>query len=295
MTEPTDEWTVGKLLTWTADYLRKQGSESARLDAELLLAQARDCQRIELYTAFHEVVPEEVRAIFRESVRQRAQGTPVAYLVGHREFYSLSFLVTPDVLIPRPETEFLVLAMLDLLKDQEGSSQPRRVADIGTGSGILAICAAKLLANCQVDAVDISPAALEVARQNAERHQVADRIRFHLGDLLAPLDPTTRFDLIVSNPPYVSRPEYDQLMQDVRQFEPQQALLAGETGTEVIARLIHDAPDFLPAAGWLVIEVSPMIADRVTEMLREDGRFERMEVRKDLAGHSRVILARRAA
>jgi release factor glutamine methyltransferase len=294
MTAPAEEWTVGKLLTWTADYLRKHGSESPRLDAELLLAHARNCQRIELYTAFHEVVPEDVRAAFRDSVRQRAQGTPVAYLVGHREFYSLSFRVTPDVLIPRPETEFLVMAMLDLLKDPGTSGGPPRVADLGTGSGILAVCAAKLVPDCRVDAVDISPAALEVARHNASQHGVAERIQFHLGDLFAPLERVPTFHAIVSNPPYISRAEYAELTRDVREFEPRQALLAGETGTEVIARLIQSAPDYLLAGGSLALEISPMIAERVRQLVIEDGRYRSPEIRKDLAGHARVVLARRA-
>jgi release factor glutamine methyltransferase len=292
MTAPPEEWTVGKLLTWTADYLRKQGAESPRLDAELLLAHSRGCRRIELYTAFHEVVPEEIRAKFREVVRQRAQGKPVAYLIGYREFYSMTFHVTPDVLIPRPETEFLVLAMLDLLQPSEAQSEPFQVADIGTGSGILAVCAAKLLPGSRVTAVDISPAALEVAKKNAAEHEVSDRIRFVPGDLLAPLDPARQFHLILSNPPYVSQAEFDELMPDVQQYEPRQALLGGPTGTEIIHRLIEAAPSYLRPGGWLVMEVSPMIAPRVANLLREDGHYERTEVRKDLAGHARVVLAR---
>src|SRR6266566_5105791 len=135
-----DEWTLGRLLAWTTDYLKGQGAESPRLDAEILLAAARGCQRIELYTSFDETADEATRQRFRELVRRRAEGTPVAYLVGHKEFYSLSFRVTPHVLIPRPETELLVVRLLDLAKQRGTASRPISIADVGTGSGIIAIC-----------------------------------------------------------------------------------------------------------------------------------------------------------
>src|SRR5262245_8633274 len=139
----SDPWTLGRLLLWTTDHLKQQGAESPRLDAELLLAYARGCQRIELYTAFNDVADDATRSTFRDLVRRRAAGEPVAYLVGKREFYSLSFRVTPDVLIPRPETELLVVRLLDLIR-QAAIAQPS-IADVGTGSGIIAICAAKHL------------------------------------------------------------------------------------------------------------------------------------------------------
>src|ERR1700722_13685155 len=176
----TDEvWTVGRLLAWTTDFLRERGAESPRLDAEVLLAHALGCPRSQLYTTFDEQPSEAARQKFREFVRERATGKPVAYLVGRREFYSLSFRVTPDVLIPRPETEFLLIKLLDLAKQRAAAtSAPLQIADIGTGSGILAVCAAKSLPASAVTAVDISPAALAVARENAQEHGVADRIEF---------------------------------------------------------------------------------------------------------------------
>src|ERR1700722_11428565 len=161
----TDEvWTVGRLLAWTTDFLRERGAESPRLDAEVLLSHALGCPRIQLYTTFDEQPSEAARQKFREFVRQRAKGMPVAYLVGRREFYSLAFRVTPDVLIPRPETEFLLIRLLDLAKQRATtSSEPARIADVGTGSGILAVCAARCLAGSAVMAIDISQAALAVA------------------------------------------------------------------------------------------------------------------------------------
>ena len=228
-------WTVGRLLQWTADYLKSHGSESSRLDAEVLLAKSLGCRRIELYTAFDNEPNEEVRAAFRELVRRRAEGAPVAYLVGHREFYSLDFRVTPDVLIPRPETELLVIALLDLAKTQAtvggtglaSGTHAMAIADVGTGSGIIAVCVAKHLPGCRVTAIDTSPAALEVAKSNAQKHGVAERIEFIKSDLFADIPPDKNFDFILSNPPYVAASELNALAPDVKIFEPHSSLVAG--------------------------------------------------------------------
>ncbi len=177
-------WTVGRLLKWTTDYLKSHGSDSPRLDAEVLLAKAMGCQRIQLYTAFEDEPGEKVRTEFREMVRRRAEGLPVAYLVGHREFYSLDFRVTPDVLIPRPETELLVIALLDLAKAHHQRAK-LTIADVGTGSGIIAVCAARHLPGCRVTAIDTSLAALEVAKSNAQKHGAAGQIEFVQSDLFA--------------------------------------------------------------------------------------------------------------
>jgi release factor glutamine methyltransferase len=291
MTE-TESWTVGRLLTWTTDYLKRQGSESPRLDAEVLLAAARGCQRIELYTAFNDPVSDEIRTSFRDLVKRRAGGEPVAYLVGYREFYSLTFEVTSDVLIPRPETEDLVLRVVDLCKARSGQEQIP-IADVGTGSGAIAVSVARHVAASRLTATDISPAAIQVAARNAARHQVAERIEFLRGDLLAPLPPDARFDLVVSNPPYVSRGEWESLRADIRDHEPYQALVGGETGAEVIARLIPQAAQHLNAGGWLVLEISPMIEAAVTQLLQADARFESVAIHKDSAHQPRIAQARR--
>ena len=196
----SESWTIGRLLTWTTDYLKQHGSDTPRLDAEVLLAAARGCQRIQLYTAFDEEADEKTRQTFREWVRRRAEGMPVAYLVGHREFYSLRFRVTPDVLIPRPETELLVVRLLDLVKSRPADSPAVTIADVGTGSGIIAICAARHLPDARVTAIDISPGALAVAQGNATDHGMADRIEWIESDLLAGVS-GRQFDFIVSNPP----------------------------------------------------------------------------------------------
>jgi release factor glutamine methyltransferase len=283
-------WSVGRLLQWTADYLKSHGSDSPRLDAEVLLAQALGCRRIELYTSFDRAPDEVVRNAFRELVRRRAEGEPVAYLVGKREFYSLSFQVSPDVLIPRPETELLVVALLDLAKCHSG--RPLAVCDVGTGSGILAVCAAKYL-DCRVTAVDVSPAALAVAKANAASHGVAERIAFIGSDLLETVPAAARFDFILSNPPYVSTAEFERLPPMVRDFEPRTALVAGPQGTEVIARLIPQAASRLASGGHLLIETSPMVHESVRALLCAEPRLELGPTIKDLARLPRVVPARK--
>ena len=302
MTAPEEPWTIGRLLQWTVEYLGKHGADNPRLDAEVLLATARGCKRIDLYTSFAEPASNEIRTAFRELVKRRASGTPVAYLVGHREFYSLDFEVNSDVLIPRPETELLVVTLLDRVKPRTGSGSespaasppapvPLYIADVGTGSGILAVCAAKYIPTAQVTAIDISPAALAVARRNAERHGVSDRIAFIESNLFAATPAEVTFDYIVSNPPYISTAEMGQLARDVREYEPHLALHAGEKGTEVVATLLEKSAERLKAGGVLLIEISPMIATSVEQLVRDQEDFELGLTIKDLAGHARVIQA----
>lgn len=290
-----EPWTIGRLLTWTTDYLKRQRSDSPRLDAELLLAEACGCQRIELYTRFGDAVSEDIRTRFREMVKRRAEGTPVAYLLGRREFYSLSFAVTPNVLIPRPETEFAVIAVLDRLKQRPAAAPPPRIVDVGTGSGAIAVTVAKHAPSARVTAIDISPPALQVARSNAEAHGVTERVEFIESDLLSALPADARFDIVVSNPPYVSRAELEKLSPEVRNHEPHLALIAGESGTEVIVRLIPQSAERLLPGGWLIMEISPMIEGGVRELLTADGRWEAIQVKKDLAQLPRIVEARRTA
>ncbi len=303
MTTPDEPWTIGRLLVWTIDYLKKHGAENPRLDAEVLLAKSRSCKRIDLYAAYGEEASEALRTTFRDLVSRRAKGTPVAYLVGHKEFYSLDFEVTPDVLIPRPETESLVVALLDHAKEKGDKSNilpreengliPFLIADVGTGSGILAVCAAKYLTQARVTAIDVSPAALRVARRNAERHNVADRIAFLESNLFATVPADARFDFIVSNPPYVSTAEMAELPPDVRDYEPHVALEAGAQGTAVIEPLIAQSAERLKPGGMLLIEISPMIAAAVEQLVRDSNTYELGATIRDPAGHPRVIQATR--
>jgi len=284
----TEAWTVGRLLAWTQDYLASRGAESPRLDAELLLAEALACQRIELYTRFDDVPDDAPLARFRELVRRRAEHVPVAYLVGRREFYSLSFRVTPDVLIPRPETELLVVALLDLARARP-ADEPVAICEVGTGSGAIAVAAAKHLPRTVVTAVDLSPAALAVARENARRHGVGDRIELFESDLLAALSAEAQFDFLLSNPPYVSESEWAELVPEVRDHEPRGALVAGPRGTEVIERLVAEAAGHLKPGGHLLLEISPMIHRAVCDLLEADRNFGPAETIKDLARLPRVV------
>lgn len=284
-------WTIGRLLRWTTEFLQQRGSETPRLDAEVLLAHAHGWERIQLYTHYEDVPGEEVRSRFREMIRRRAEGVPVAYLVGEREFFSLKFRVTPDVLIPRPETEFVLVTLLE--RARQSGQGGWRICDVGTGSGVLAICAAKHLPDSQILAIDKSPQALAVAKENAIRHHVADRIEWLESDLLEAVPSEMTFDFIISNPPYVSEAEFANLPTTVRNYEPYQALVAGPRGTEVIERLIPQAAEKLVTGGYLIFEISPMICQRVCELVEADGRFRLGPVVRDLARLPRVIQAQR--
>jgi release factor glutamine methyltransferase len=285
-------WTIGRLLTWTTDFLRDKGADSPQLDAQVLLAHAKGCTRIQLYTIFDEVAPDALREKFRALVKERAAGKPVAYLVGQREFFSLPFEVTPDVLIPRPETETLVVRALDLAKERFKSGA-LHIADVGTGSGILAVTLAKRLPQARVTAIDLSPKALAVANRNAEKHGVADRITWIEGDVLAGVPASATFDLIISNPPYVLTSEMATLPADVRNFEPALALDGGEQGTTVIERLLPQAAERLKPGGWLLIEIGPTTAARTESLIDATPGLERQPTLKDLARLPRVVQAKR--
>ena len=221
-----DAWTIRRLLGWTADFLRKKGNESPRLEAEILLAHALGCPRIELYTRSDEEPPEPTRTAFKALLKRRLDGEPVAHLVGKREFYALPFKVTPDVLVPRPETELLVMKCLEHVKP---AADPR-VLDVGTGSGCVAVAVAKNHKTARVTAADASPAALAVARENAAANGVAERVRFLEGDLFAAVPAGETFDAVASNPPYIATAEIATLQPEVRDREPRPPWTAGRTG-----------------------------------------------------------------
>jgi release factor glutamine methyltransferase len=286
-----DVWTVRRVLEWTTQHLKKHGSETPRLDAEILLAQARDCPRIALYTQFDEPLSEPVRARMRELVQRRAQAEPVAYLVGHREFFSLDFDVTRDVLIPRPDTETLVMAVLDAAK----SITEPKILDLCTGSGCVAISVAKNCPGARVTATDLSAAAIEVARKNAVKHHVDDRVTLMTGDLFAAIDANDRFDIISANPPYVTTRELETLARDIRKYEPRAALDGGADGLDVVRRIIREAPQHLVPGGSIFLEISPEQGAAVETLFTEAGPYADVSVLKDLSGRIRVAAARRAA
>ena len=283
-----------RLLEWTTDFFRKKGSESPRLDAEILLAHARGCQRIELYTSFDQVPEEEQRVAFRELVRRRGEGAPVAQLVGYREFYSISIRVDENVLVPRPETEHLVIEAIDQIKGRMSDRPNPTVLDIGTGSGAIAVAIAKSLPKTQVTAIDISLTALDIAKWNVENLKLSDRVTLLQSDLYDGLEPDQTFDVICSNPPYISQSEYDELPTTVREFEPRGALLSGPDGTEIIARLLNDSVERLNDGGQLIIELSPMIASACKTLAEQNGGYKEIHLIKDLAGHERILSMQKA-
>ncbi len=290
----SDTWTIRRLLDWTTDYLKSNGSDTARLDAEVLLANVRKCQRIMLYTAFDEVATDEARAAFRDLVRRRAEGEPVAYLVGYREFFSLDFKVDDSVLVPRPETEYIVTTLIDLAKERDSQLPAPRILDIGTGSGILAVCAAKHIESATLVATDICPLALDIAKANAERHGVADRIEFVESDVFSNLAADHAFDFIISNPPYIAIGD-SAVEANVTKHEPNIALFAGEDGLDVIRRIVTDAAPRLNAAGYLIMEIGETQSEIVTDLIRVTGDFGDANLVKDQAGLPRIVVAQRTS
>lgn len=280
-------WTVLELLRWTTDYFKRHGIETARLDAEVLLAHALESDRLRLYVDYEKPVLPEERDRFRALVQKRASDRmPVSLLLGEREFWSLPFKVSPDVLTPRPETETLVEAALSKVGDSE---QSVRILDIGTGSGAIALSLASELPHADITATDLSELALQIAGQNADQLHTRERIRLLAGDLFEPVA-SERFDLVVSNPPYVARDDAASLPPELA-HEPEMALFAGADGLDVIRRLVASAGDHLSPGGWLLIELSPEQVETVERELAQAG-FVEVERRFDLASRPRVVLAR---
>jgi len=279
-------WTILELLRWTTQHFAAKGIESPRLDAELLLASALGVERLRLYLDFEKPVLGEERARFRALVRRRGEErVPVAYLTGRREFWSLPLAVTPDVLIPRPETETLVEAVLARTGQREAG---RAALDLGTGSGAIALALASEWPAAQVVATDLSDAALAVARKNAESLGLAGRIDFAAGDGFAPVA-GQRFHAIVSNPPYVAEADAASLAPELR-HEPAQALFAPGDGTAQLRRIAAGAPGHLLPGGLLALELAPAQAADVTQCLGAAG-FDAIAEHRDLAGRVRAVSA----
>lgn len=282
-------WTIGRLLDWTTTFLTQKGFESARLDTQVLLSHCLGCEKIQLYTRFEEEASDNVRQRFRELVKRRVEGCPVAYLVGQKEFFSLVFEVGSAVLIPRPDTEDLVMECLRLAKPM---IEPT-ILDLGTGSGNIAITLAKQHKTARVTAVDLSPDALTVAQRNAAKHGVAERVRFLHGDLFTPVAAEDRFDFVVSNPPYIQSGEIPHLERNVRDYEPHLALDGGADGFAVFDRIVRESAGYLKPRGYLIMEIGAPQESGARSRIEAEGGFELGATLKDGSGHPRVLRARR--
>jgi len=291
VTQPQAEktWTILELLRWTTDHFAKQGIETARLDAECLLAHALGVDRLRLYVEFDKPLGPAERSGFRELVRRRSElRVPVSQLVGRREFWSLSLAVTKDVLTPRPETETLIEVALELAPERDAELQ---ILDVGTGSGAVALALASERPKARVTATDISPAALAVARGNAERLELAGRVRFVAGSLFEPVA-AERFDLVVSNPPYLSDAPGAAYAPELA-HEPREALFAQEQGLALLRALAQGVRERLLPGGAAAFEVSPEQGDRVAGWCREAGLLD-VAQRRDLGRRVRVVCGRRS-
>ena len=280
----TECWTVLKILQWTADYFRGKEIESARLDAELLLSATLKMDRVSLYVNFERPLNADELSSYREKVQRRASREPIQYILAETEFWSLPFNVNPAVLIPRADTEVLVE---EALKRMDGCCG---VLDIGTGSGAIAIALAHEMPEIYVTAIDCSEKALEVARGNARRNGVEDRVAFLAGDLKSL--PPGPYDVIVSNPPYIPSRDWEQLMPEVRDHEPRLALDGGDDGLEAYRRIAVQAVQILSPDGWLLVEVGIDQATVVSALFRAAGLTEVLQ-RDDYAGIPRVVMGRK--
>jgi release factor glutamine methyltransferase len=273
--------TIVEVLKLSAEYLQKHSSDSPRLDAELLLAHALGVRRLDLYLRFDHPLVEPQLSAYRGLVARRGKGEPVAYLVGHREFMGLDFEVTPDVLVPNPDTEVLVQRAVAIAREQE---RPLRVADVGTGSGCIAIAIARYAPNTEVWASDVSQTALDVAARNVGRHALTERVHLQHGDLMDGL--TGEFDLICANLPYV--PADARLPAEVT-AQPAGALYAEEGGAALVRRLLAETPGRLRPGGRVLAEIDPSIASAVSEIAA--ARFGKQQVHRDASGRERVLEA----
>ena len=290
MSEPV--WTIRALLAWTTDFLAKKGTppSTARLESQLLLAHVLRCSKVDLLVRFEEVPADPQRAAFRELIKRRVDGLPVAYLVGSREFYLLEFEVSPAVLVPRPETETLVAEALKLLKPLAAPM----VLDLCTGSGCIGISVAHQKTDARVTLADVSPDALDVARKNAKKHGLDSRLQFRQGDLFAALPGGSLFDAILCNPPYIAPGELATLAPDVREHEPRLALDGGPDGLAFYRRLATDAGKHLNPGGALLLEIGATQDDAVRVIFAERPEFEVKKTLKDHAGLPRVVSLRKA-
>jgi release factor glutamine methyltransferase len=285
--------TLAEAINNAANLLSTAGITNARLDAEVLLSHIIMKDRVWLITHRDDELDDKHQRDFADVIHRRTRREPLQHIIGNQEFWGLEFIVSPDVLIPRPETEFIIEAALAIVQDR---NTPVRIIDLCTGSGCIAVSLAKELTAARIIATDASEKALALARENTRRHGVSEHIRFLLGDLFEPLkelDIRGQIDIIVSNPPYVQAGDLSTLQPEVRDYEPEMALIAGPKGTEMAKRIIQLAPEYLKKNGALIMEMGLGQAEALTRMVEATGAYGNRELLKDLAGIERVIVVRK--
>lgn len=286
-------WTIRSLISWTTQYFSDKGCQSPRLDAEILLAHTLKCQRIDLYLNPDKPVQATERELFREYVKRRAAREPVAYIIGSKEFWSLEFLVDENVLIPRPETEELLGVVIERLSDIPNPL----ILDLGTGSGCISVVLARELSSAMIIAVDTSPKAINIARRNAENHSVSDRITFvhsHWFDAMSGTITENSLTAIVSNPPYISRDQYETLQPEIVSYEPEIALVGGDDGLDAYRSIVGQSHRWLTRNGWVFFEIGDEQNSKVENILAEHH-FKSIESMKDASGRYRIVMGKRDA
>jgi release factor glutamine methyltransferase len=284
-----NKMTVHDILNEAFHALEAAGIPSARLDAEVLLSFTLGQEKLEFLKNPEMTINEAQLSSFRNLIIRRARWEPVAYITGRKEFWTVTLEVNKDVLIPRPDTEIIVEEALEICRKID--SAEINILDIGTGSGAIALALAREISNARIVATDISAAALALAQKNAGALQLEDKIDFRQGNLFEPVEGV--FDIIVCNPPYISAQDYEELAAGVRDYEPQNALLAGKKGTEFYEKLIYESIDYLEKNGWLLMEIGAKQGKTVREIIEESGFYDSVEMRRDYAGLPRVMRARR--
>ncbi|MCD4830362.1 MAG: peptide chain release factor N(5)-glutamine methyltransferase [Anaerohalosphaeraceae bacterium] len=286
-----EQWTIKKLLDWMVDYFQAKAIDSARLSAEMLISSVLGMKRIELYMHFDKVVAPDKLARLRELVKRCIANEPVQYLVGSCEFYSMTIKISPDCLVPRPETELLVERAIEFLRNHAPSQS---VCDLCTGSGCVAIAIASGCKDAKIIATDICDKALAVAAENLARHDLQNRVELLCGDLFQPVIAELNgepFALITVNPPYVTTSEMESLEDNVRKYEPALALHGGVEGLDIYCRIIAGVDPHLKSGGALIMEIGCAQGDAIKQMLKSTGIFKEIKVEKDFSNNDRIVTA----
>jgi len=293
LTPAQTTWTILDLIRWTDERFQREGLATPRLDAEILLAETLGVDRVGLYTHFDQPLQPGELARFKKLIQRRLHREPVAYIVGKREFWSLPFIVTPDVLIPRPETEVLVGEALKVLSPRDQKERNFKILEIGTGSGAVSVALAKELPSAFIVATDLSEEALSIAKKNAAQNGVRERIRFLKGHLFNPLAKGSRFELIITNPPYIPQDHFPCLAPEVRDFEPRIALDGGNDGLTFFRQALPRVGEFLNSEGWFLAEIGAGQDQKVRQLAEANPELDSCDFVQDLAGIKRVFKAKK--